>query len=54
MVQIIVILLVAYLLVPLADLTLNERVRYGVKLFLYLIAALWVIWTLFSAKGGML
>jgi hypothetical protein len=54
MLQIIVILLVAYLLVPLADLTLNERVRYGVKLILYLLAALWVIWTLVVAKGGVL
>jgi hypothetical protein len=50
MLQIVVILLVAYLLVPLVDLTLNERIRYGVKLVLYLLASLWIIWTLFVGK----
>lgn len=50
MLQIVVILLVAYLLVPLIDLTLNERVRYGVKLVIYLLASLWVIWTLVVGK----
>lgn len=50
MLQIVVILLVAYLLVPLIDLTLNERVRYGVKLVIYLLASLWIIWTLVVTK----
>jgi hypothetical protein len=50
MLQIVVILLVAYLIVPLVDLTLNERIRYGVKLVVYLLATLWVIYTLFVGK----
>lgn len=50
MLQIVVILLVAYLIVPLVDLTLNERVRYAVKLVIYLLATLWVIWTSFVGK----
>ena len=44
MLLIIVILLVAYILVPLIDLSLNERVRLPVKIGVYLLALLYVIW----------
>ena len=50
--QLIVILLVAYVLVPLIDLTLNERARYAVKVVVYILALLWVIFTVFFAKAG--
>ena len=51
MLLIVVILLVAYILVPLVDLTLNERVRYGVKIGLYLLALLFIIYELITAKA---
>jgi hypothetical protein len=47
---IIVILLVAYIVTPLIDLTLNERVRFFVKIAVYLLTLLWVIYTLFVSK----
>lgn len=46
MIQIIVILAVAYIIVPLFDLTLAERVRYFAKLLLYALALVWIIYTL--------
>jgi hypothetical protein len=50
MVQIVVILLVAYIVVPLLDLSLNERVRYAVKLVVYVVALMWVLWTLLVGR----
>jgi hypothetical protein len=50
MIQIVVILLVAYILVPLFDLTLTERVRYFAKLLIYLIALLWIVYTLWFVR----
>jgi hypothetical protein len=47
MIQIIVILLVAYIIVPLVDMSLNERVRFPVKLVIYILALLWIVYTLF-------
>lgn len=52
MVPIIVILLVAYILTPLTDLVLNERVRVPVKIILYILALLYVLFLLFVSKGG--
>jgi hypothetical protein len=51
MLPIIIILLVAYIAVPLVDLSLNERVRFPVKLVLYLLTLVWVIYVIFVAKG---
>lgn len=51
MLQIIVILLVAYILVPLIDQTMNERVRVPVKIAVYLVTFVWVIYTLFVGRG---
>lgn len=50
MLQIIVILLVAYILVELIDLCLNERVRVPVKIGVYLITFVWVIYSLFAGR----
>ena len=50
MVQIIVILLVAYIIVPLIDLSFNERVKYAVKLVVYILTMLWVIYTLLVSR----
>ena len=50
MLQITVILLVAYVLVPLIDLCLNERVRIPVKIAVYLVALVWVVYTLFVGR----
>lgn len=46
MIQIIVILAVAYILNPLIDLTLAERVRSTAKIIVLVIALLWLVYTL--------
>jgi len=51
MLLIVVILLVAYILVPLIDLTLNERVRVPVKIGVYALAFVYVVWVLI--KGAL-
>ena len=48
MLQIIVILLVAYILIPLNALVLNQRLKYGVEVGLYVITAIFILWTLFA------
>jgi hypothetical protein len=50
MLQIIVILLVAYILTPLVDLCLNERVRIPVKIAVYLVTFVWIVYTLFVGR----
>jgi hypothetical protein len=47
MLQIIVILLVAFIVTPLIEMITAERVRFGVKAAVYLIAFVWVIYTVF-------
>lgn len=51
MLQIIVILLVAYILTPLIDLCLNERVRIPVKIAVYAVTFVYVLWTLYAGRG---
>lgn len=46
MIPIIVILAVAYLLVPLLDITLNEQVRYVAKILVYVVTLVWLVYTL--------
>lgn len=46
MIQIIVILLVAYIVSPLLDLVLAERVRTMAKIIVYLVTFVWIIYTL--------
>ena len=46
LIQIIVILAVAYILNPLIDLTLAERVRSTAKIIVLVIALLWLVYTL--------
>jgi hypothetical protein len=50
MLLIIIILFVAYILVPLIDLTLNERVRVPVKIAVYLLATVYVFFVLLTGK----
>lgn len=50
MLQIIVILLVAWILAPLIDLCLNERVRIPVKIVVYAVTFVWVVYTLFVGR----
>jgi hypothetical protein len=50
MLQIVVILLVAYILTPLIDLCLNERVRIPVKIAVYVVTFVWLIYTLFVGR----
>jgi len=45
-IQIIVILAVAYIITPLLDLILAERVRITAKIIVYVITMLWLIYTL--------
>jgi hypothetical protein len=46
MIQIIVILAVAYIISPLLDLILAERIRMFAKIVLYFITLAWLIYTL--------
>ena len=50
MLLIIVILLVAYIVVPLVDLILNERVRIPVKIVVYLLAFVYVLYVLIVGR----
>ena len=50
MLLIIVILFAAYIIVPLVDLTLNERVRVPVKIAVYALAAIYVLFVLITGK----
>jgi hypothetical protein len=50
MLQIVVILLVNFILAPLIDLCLNERTRIPVKIGVYVITFVWVVWTLFVGR----
>lgn len=47
---IIAILFVAFILVPLIDLILNERVRIPVKIAVYLLAAIYIIYMMFLGR----
>jgi hypothetical protein len=51
MLLVVVILLVAFILVPLIDLTLNERVRVTVKIVVYALAVLYTLYVLITGKG---
>jgi hypothetical protein len=50
MLLIVVILLAAYILVPLADLSLNERVRVPVKIIVYVLVLVFVLWMLIAGR----
>jgi hypothetical protein len=50
MLLLVVILLVAYIVVPLIDLVLNERIRIFTKIAVYALTLAWVIYTLFVGK----
>jgi hypothetical protein len=49
---IIVILFVAYILTPLIDLILNERVRVPVKIGVYVIVTIWFIYVLITTNAA--
>ena len=51
MLLVVVILLVAFVLVPLIDLSLNERTRIPVKIAVYALALIYVLYVLFIGKG---
>lgn len=53
MLLIIVILLVAYILIPLIQLTLKERILFFVEVVVYLITCLWVVYVLYHGKAVM-
>jgi len=48
MVLIVIILLVAYIIVPLIDLTLKLQVLFFVKCLVYVITLLYVLWVLYG------
>lgn len=48
MVLIILILLVTFVVIPLVEMTLKERILYTVKLLVYLATFLYVAWQLFA------
>lgn len=47
---IVVILLVAFIIVPLIELTLQERAQYFAKLLVYVLALAFVLYVLATAK----
>jgi len=49
-VLIVVILLVAYIITPLIDLSLNERVRIPIKIVVYLLTLAWVLYALIVGR----
>lgn len=51
MLLIVIILLVAYILVPLIDLSLNERTRVPVKIAVYALTLVYVLYVLFIGRG---
>lgn len=50
MLLIIIILLVAFVIIPLIELTLKERLLYAGKLLVYLAAFLYIIWVLYHTR----
>jgi hypothetical protein len=50
MLLIIVILLTAYIVVPLVDLTANEHVRYALKIVVYVLTLAYVLYALVTGK----
>ena len=52
MLQLIVILTVAFIITPLIDLSASERTRLIAKAVVYILTLLWICYTLFVGKGG--
>jgi hypothetical protein len=52
MLLIVDILFVAYIVVPLCDLVFNERVRVPIKIAIYAITFVWVMYWLFAQRGS--
>jgi len=50
MLPLIIILLVAFIVVPLIDLILNERIKFGAKLVVYSLAFVYVIWLTYFVR----
>lgn len=50
MLLVIIILLVSFIIIPLLDLTLKERILYAGKLVVYLAAFLYVAWVLYHSR----
>lgn len=51
MLLVVVILLVAFILIPFIELTLNQRVQFGVKIAVYGLALLYILWVLFTGRA---
>ena len=51
MLLIVVILLVSFIVTPLIDLVLNERVRVIFKIVVYLLTLAWVLYILLAGRG---
>ena len=51
MLLIIAILLAAYIVIPLIDLTLNQRVQYAAKLIVYVLTFAFVVYTLVTVRS---
>jgi hypothetical protein len=51
MLLVVVILLVAFILVPLIDLTLKEQALFFAKLLVYVGALVFILWALFVSGG---
>ncbi len=50
MLLIIVILLAAYIVIPLVDLTANERIKYALKVAVYVLTLAYVLFVLITAR----
>jgi hypothetical protein len=51
MILIVVILLVAFIIVPLIELTLKEQVQFFAKLLVYVLALVYILYALITAKA---
>lgn len=53
MLLIVLILFIAMIVVPLCDLTLKETSLFFIKLVIYLLATIFILWSLFAVKGAL-
>jgi hypothetical protein len=52
MIFVVVILFVAFILIPLLDLVLKANILYAAKIIVYAVAVCWFIYAFFIAHGG--
>jgi hypothetical protein len=54
MIFIVVILFVAYILIPLLDLITRPNILYACKVILYAVVTIWFLWEFFGVHKGLI